>query len=399
MGGAVGARAEVIAPVPDGPGSPVTHDSVLLRDVAFEAGTLPEVRLAYETVGRLNRDASNVVLIAHALTGDAHTTSGGTGEQPGWWEDIVGPGRAIDTDRFFVICSHVVGGCTGSTGPTDLAPDGAPWGRRFPRVSIRDMARLDLALLDHLGIARVHAVIGGSMGGARALETALEAPERIERLVVLAAPAFSEADQIGWAHAQLGAIALDPHYAGGDYLARGTFPTHGLALARQIAHLTYRSDAELNTRFHRSENPALHQRPEDSAPRRSDAAYYRVESYLDHHGRKLVDRFDAQSYVLLTEALSNHDVRRGRVADPTRPAALTEALAAWTGPSLVISLSSDRLYPPQQVQRLADALPGPVRYAELPSAVGHDGFLLEHAAIGVELAAFLDASRVGLRAA
>ena len=437
---------------------PVVHPAaqrVTMRDVQLEAGSLPEVTIAYETFGTLNADRSNAVLIAHALTGDSHVSSAGprpglernaaappagsgaaaaagpgagrhtaapfSGSDatppagpgvaspagpgvappapsvPGWWEELVGPGRAINTDELFVICSNVIGGCTGTTGPSSIAPDGAPYGSRFPRISIRDMARLDLALLDHLGVRRLHSAVGGSMGGARVLELALEAPERVARLCVLAAPAYSTADQIAWAHTQLTAITMDPAYCGGDYRARGTEPRQGLALARQIAHMTYRCASELNSRFGAdtvpAANPAPH--PSGTAPasggaasarpagaRQSDAPYYQAESYLDYHGEKLVNRFDAQSYVLLTEALSGHDVRRGR-AD-----SLPRALAGYTGPALVLSIDSDRLYPPAQVKELADALPGKVRYAELTSTAGHDGFLTEHAAVGEQLERF-----------
>lgn len=396
---------------------PVVHPAaqrVTMRDVQLEAGSLPEVTIAYETFGTLNADRSNAVLIAHALTGDSHVSSAGPRPEPGrnaagpgavppaplppgWWEELVGPGRAINTDELFVICSNVIGGCTSTTGPSSIAPDGAPYGSRFPRISIRDMARLDLALLDHLGVRRLHSAVGGSMGGARMLELALEAPERVARLCVLAAPAYSTADQIAWAHTQLTAITMDPAYCGGDYRARGTEPRQGLALARQIAHMTYRCASELNSRFGAdtvpAANPAPH--PSGTAPasggaasarpagaRQSDAPYYQAESYLDYHGEKLVNRFDAQSYVLLTEALSGHDVRRGRANS------LPRALAGYTGPALVLSIDSDRLYPPAQVEELADALPGKVRYAELTSTAGHDGFLTEHAAVGEQLERF-----------
>lgn len=398
---------------------------VTLRNVQLEAGTLPEVTIAFHTFGSLNADRSNAVLIAHALTGDSRVTSAGSAfagtdsaphtpdpapavssgigssaagsATPGWWEALVGPGRAINTDELFVICSNVIGGCTGTTGPASAAPDGAPYGSRFPAVSIRDMARLDLALLDHLGVARLHSAVGGSMGGARVLELALEAPERVERLCVLAAPAYSTADQIAWAHTQLTAIAMDPAYCGGDYLARGTQPRQGLALARQIAHMTYRCASELNSRFGAATVPAA-ARPATARPatgirpagtRQTTAPYFQAESYLDHHGQKLVNRFHAQSYILLTEALSGHDVRRGRVGDhDVASSALTQALAGFTGPALVLSIDSDRLYPSAQVKELADALPGEVFYAELTSTAGHDGFLTEHAAVGEQLRRF-----------
>jgi homoserine O-acetyltransferase/O-succinyltransferase len=347
-------------------------------DFTLESGyVFPQMHIAYETFGRLNSDRSNAILIEHALTGDAHVTSGvdepATAEHPrsfapGWWEEVVGAGRAIDTDEFFVVCANAIGGCNGSTGPTSTHSDGLPFGSRFPRVTIRDLVQAELALSDELGIDRWHAVIGGSMGGARALEFSLVAPHRVAKTSVLAAPAFSEADQIAWAHAQIQAIELDPDYCGGDYAALGRFPAAGLGLARQIAHLTYRADAELNARFTNA--------MQDPQPSGAEEGYYAVESYLDYQARKLVNRFDAESYRILTGALRDHDVRRGRSQN------LAEALAPATSEFQVISISSDRLYPPAQVNVLAEALPGSVDHHTISSWAGHDGFLTEGTAVG-----------------
>ncbi|MCQ9384262.1 homoserine O-acetyltransferase MetX [Brevibacterium moorei] len=359
-----------------------------LEDVGLDCGAmLPEVRIAYETFGTLNADASNAILIEHALTGDSHVTSGvsdananenSTSFAPGWWEALVGPGRAIDTNRYFVVCSNALGGCTGSTGPTSFAPDGLPYGGRFPSVSVRDQARVELALSDHLGIGVWDTVIGGSMGGARALEFILLAPQRVRRAAILAAPAYSLADQIAWAHAQVQAIQLDPDYCGGDYLALGRFPKAGLGLARQIAHLTYRADAELNERFERNLQETT------DVPVYGKDAYYSIQSYLDHQARKLVGRFDAQAYIVLTNALRDHDIRRGR-----GDGSLRSALAGATQDFLVLSMSTDRLYPPQQVLELAQALPGRVDYATIPTRAGHDGFLTEAKQVGERLRDFL----------
>ena len=360
-----------------------TTATVRVSDFALEAGAvLGTVDIAYETFGELNRDGSNAILIEHALTGDSHVTSAVSQPAvtesprsfaPGWWEDVVGPGRAIDTNEFFVVCANALGGCTGTTGPTSLAPDGLAYGGRFPRVSIRDMVRLEGRLADYLNIDRWHAVIGGSMGGARALEWALVHPDRVANTTVLAAPAFSTADQIAWAHTQIQAIQLDPDYCDGDYLTYGRFPKAGLGIARQIAHLTYRAAPELNDRFERRLQHA------------HDDQYYAIQSYLDHQATKLVRRFDAQSYVTLTQALREHDVRRGRADN------LADALSGARSRFQVISMSSDRLYTPAQVKELAQALPGEVAYAEVTTWAGHDGFLTEAPAVGSLVKGFIEA--------
>ncbi|WAL40803.1 homoserine O-acetyltransferase [Brevibacterium sp. BRM-1] len=371
----------------------VHTSAVDLGAFRLESGQrLPAVHLAYEAYGRLNAAGTNAVLVEHALTGDSHVASAGVDGSgafaPGWWEAVVGPGRAIDTDEFFVVCANTLGGCSGSTGPASTAADGLPYGSRFPRVGIRDMARAELALSDALGIERWHAVIGGSMGGARALELALLAPQRVARAGILAAPAYSQADQIAWAHAQLRAIRMDPDYCGGDYAALGRCPAAGLGLARQIAHLTYRADADLNERFGRDLQPGASAEAGARAgavPSAGAGAQgaYAIESYLDYQANKLVARFDANSYAVLTAALRDHDVRRGRSAD------LAEALAGARCRFSVAALSSDRLYPPGQVEQLAQALPGRVDYALIATAAGHDGFLTESHAVGEVLAALL----------
>lgn len=367
---------------------PVTGRTGLagFTDLALESGyVFEEMHIAYETFGTLNAERTNAVLIEHALTGDAHVTSGvaepATAEHPssfapGWWEEVIGPGRPIDTDEFFVVCANALGGCNGSTGPTTIHADGLPYGSRFPALTVRDLVTAELALTDRLGIESWHAVIGGSMGGARALEFALLAPERVRKATVLAAPAYSDADQIAWAHTQIQAIALDPDYCGGDYAALGRFPAAGLGLARQIAHLTYRNDVELNHRFANA-----HQFPR---PAGAPDTYYSIQSYLDHQARKLVHRFDAESYRVLTAALRDHDVRRGRHSD------LAEALAGARSEFQVIGISTDRLYPPAQVAELAAALPGTVTHHTIESWAGHDGFLTEGQKVGRLVRGFLE---------
>jgi len=336
-------------------------------------GYLPDVTLAYETWGTLNADASNAVLIEHALTGSTHVTRGDTGEE-GWWEQLAGPGAPVDTDRFFVVSINIVGGCYGSTGPSSPAPDGTPWGFRFPLVTLRDSTVAEARLADQLGIKSWFAVLGGSMGGARALEWAVTYPERVQRCAVISVGAASTAEQIAFAQAQTLAIRQDPNFNGGDYYG-GPCPEQGLALARRIAHITYRSAAELEGRFGRSP-----QAPE--SPLRGEAlaarGRYQVESYLDHQGNKLVKRFDANSYIALTEALMSHDVCRGR-------GTLAETLAGATARFFVAAVDSDRLYFPSQSRELAQALPGDVEVHVIQAPIGHDGFLTEIGQLGSQL--------------
>lgn len=332
-------------------------------------GYLPEVILGYETWGRLNPDASNAVLIPHALTGSTHVARGDSSED-GWWDSLVGPGRTVDTDRWFVVSINMVGGCYGSTGPASADPEGLPWGSRFPFVTIRDSVRAEARLADLLGVERWHTVLGGSLGGARALEWAVTEPDRVERCAVIAATAFSSAEQIAYAQAQVQAIRLDPDFSGGDYY-NGKPPLAGLGLARRIAHITYRSAAELEYRFSRQAQDG-----EDpfGAVRPPDRGRYAVESYLDHQADKLVNRFDANSYVVLTEALMSHDVRRGR-------GTLADALRQATAGFFVAAVDSDRLYFPGQSEELAAALPRPVPVHTISAPIGHDGFLTDVAQV------------------
>ncbi|MFD8659213.1 homoserine O-acetyltransferase [Streptomyces globisporus] len=331
---------------------------------------LPGVRLTYETWGRRAEDGSNAVLVLHALTGDSHVAGpAGPGHPtPGWWDALVGPGRALDTGRWFVVAPNVLGGCQGSTGPSSPGPDGTPWGSLFPYLSVRDQVTAEAALADVLGIDRWAAVIGGSMGGMRALEWAVSRPERTGSLLVLAAPAAASADQIAWGSVQIGAIRSDPGWRGGDYHGAppGEGPHRGLGQARRIAHITYRSAPELDSRFGGEAQPG-----EEPA----HGGRYRVESYLDHHADKLVRRFDAGSYVTLTEAMNGHDVGRGR-------GGIARALARAELPALVAGVESDRLYPLTQQERLAALLPGADAAHTIASPYGHDGFLIETEQVG-----------------
>jgi homoserine O-acetyltransferase len=273
----------------------------------------------------------------------------------------------LDTDRWFVVAPNVLGGCQGSTGPASRRPDGGrAWGGAFPFLTPRDQVAAEAGLADALGIDRWALVVGGSMGGMRAVEWAASHPARTGALLLLATAAAASAEQIAWAHIQLRAIRSDPHWQGGDYHDTGRGPHAGLGLARRLAHVTYRSEPELQVRFGR-----LPQQTED--PWRGGR--YQVESYLDHHAAKLVRRFDAASYVVLTEAMNAHDVGRAR-------GGVRAALRRVTAPTLVAAVDSDRLYPPPQQAELAALIPGADRLRVVESPYGHDGFLIETEQVG-----------------
>lgn len=345
-------------------------------------GELPVVRIAYETHGTLNADGTNAVLVVHALTGDSHVLGHPGPGHPtgGWWGDIVGPGKALDTNRWFVVTPNMLGGCQGTTGPASHAPDGREWGGRFPFITIRDQVAAQLALTDALGIDKWAAVIGGSMGGMQSLEWAVSYPDRLERVAILAAPALSNADQIALNSVQLEAIRMDPSYADGDYYdaGEGEGPHRGLALARRMALLNYRSPTELNDRFARSWQSGLS--PMGGGGR------YAVESYLDFHGNKFTRRFDANSYLRLVDAMSSHDVGRGR-------GGVAQALARVTARALILAIDSDRLFPvPDQEQiagLVASNIDGSVPHI-ISSPFGHDGFLIEDALVGAQLIRLLE---------
>ncbi|WP_089106000.1 homoserine O-acetyltransferase MetX [Streptomyces hyaluromycini] len=340
------------------------------KPLPLEAGgELPGVRLAFETWGRLAPDAANAVLVLHALTGDSHAAGPAGPGHPtaGWWEGVIGPGLALDTDRWFVVAPNVLGGCQGSTGPATERADGrGPWGGAFPFLTQRDQVAAEAGLADALGIERWALVVGGSMGGMRAVEWAVTYPERAGALLLLATTAAASAEQIAWSAVQLTAIRSDPDWQGGDYHGTGRAPDTGLGLARRIAHVTYRSEPELAIRFGRTpqgaENPF-------------DGGRYQVESYLDHHAAKLVRRFDAGSYVVLSEAMNAHDVGRDR-------GGVRAALGRVTARTLVAGVDSDRLYPPAQQAGLAALIPSADRLRVIGSPYGHDGFLIETEQVG-----------------
>lgn len=333
-------------------------------------GALPDVRVAYESWGRLNSARDNAVLVLHALTGDSHVSGPAGPGHPtaGWWDALVGPGRPLDTDEWHVVAPNVLGGCQGTTGPSSLASDGRPWGSRFPFLTVRDQVEAERRLADQLGIDRWASVVGGSMGGMRVLEWAVTHPERVRSAVVLASTAYATAEQIAWCAPQLHAIRSDPYWRGGDYHQEpGPGPVAGLGIARRIAHVTYRSELELAERFGRA--PQADEQPIGGNGR------YAVESYLDHHAAKLGRRFDAGSYVVLTEAMNSHDIGRGR-------GGVAAALGRVSCDLHVAAVDSDRLYPPRLSQEIAAGARTSRSVRTVSSPYGHDGFLIETAQVG-----------------
>lgn len=345
----------------------------------LESGVwLPQVTVTFQTWGTLNAAGDNAVLIEHALTGDSHVVGSVGPDQPtaGWWPDLIGPGAPLDTDELFVVASNVLGGCRGTTGPGSVAPDGRPWGSRFPVTTVRDQVALEVLLADALGIDRWRLVLGGSMGGMRTLEWVAGHPGRLSGALVIASTACATADQIAWGQAQELAITGDPDYLDGDYYGRGPGPRRGLGLARRIAHTTYRSAAELNSRFggtpQGAENPLTGGR-------------FAVESYLDHQAAKLSARFDAGSYLQLTRAMATHDVTRGR-------GSLTEVLGRFQGCLRTVAVDSDRLFPADLSEEIVTAH-GSGRVRLISSIHGHDGFLIETGEIARAVADAADAVR------
>ena len=364
-------------------GDPVGHRRfVNVGGLDLERGRrLPSVRIAYETWGTLNADRSNAVLVLHALTGDSHVvgTPGPGHPTAGWWSGIVGQGKAIDTDEWFVVAPNMLGGCQGSTGPASHSPLGREWAADFPFITIRDQVAAQAAFSTAIGIERWAVVIGGSMGGMQALEWAVGQPDRLDRVAVLAAPPTSRADQIALNFVQLEAVRMDPHFADGDYYdaADGDGPHRGLALARRMALLNYRSPGELNDRFERSWQSGLS--PLGGGGR------YAVESYLDFHGNKFSRRFDANSYITLVEAMNSHDIGRDR-------GGVVAALGRITAKALVLGIDSDRLFPVEGQVLIAKHVPNNIDGTEatvISSDFGHDGFLIEDSVVGEHLARLL----------
>ncbi|WP_018156291.1 homoserine O-acetyltransferase MetX [Demetria terragena] len=374
-----------VATVPLGPEANPHAFGLAIGDLPLEDGSvLPDVVVAVQIWGTLAPDRSNAILIEHALTGDAHVSgAAGPGQPtPGWWPGVVGPDAAIDTDRWCVVATNVLGGCRGTTGPSTIAPDGKPWGSRFPQVTIRDQVHAEARVADLLNIDAWALVVGGSMGGMRAAEWAATFPDRTRGAAVIASCATATADQIAWGRAQTLAIELDPDYLQGDYYATGRSPDGGLGLARRIAHTTYRCADELEERFGPGPQPG-----EDPLRR----GRFAVEGYLDHHAGKLAARFDAGTYVVLTRAMATHDIGRGR-------GGIAAVLRRFPGELLIAGVDSDRLFPLSLSRTMATARDRePVAVISSPS--GHDGFLIETDQVSELLAAQLARlePRVGVR--
>ena len=349
-------------------------------------GVLDEVCVTFETYGELNAAKDNAVLLCHALTGSAHAAGvqgleqsraemsraeQSQGEVPGWWDPLIGPGKAIDTRQHFVICPNVLGGCYGTTGPSSPNPKGEPYRLAFPRYTVRDMVAVQARLLDALGLDTLRAVIGGSMGGMQALEWAATYPERVRSLVSIAVGARHSAWAIGLNEVARRAIVSDPVWRGGDYVP-GSQPEAGLGLARAVAMLSYRSVDSLEAKFGRERV---------SASRDLLAHSFEIESYLDYQGVKLVKRFDANTYLYLTKAMDDFDLSEGR-------GRLKQVLQKMTMPSLIMGITSDVLYPEPEQLALVEGLPN-AEYARISSPHGHDAFLIEFPQLAARLRRFL----------
>lgn len=353
-------------------------------------GSLGPVDVEYETYGKLSRAKDNAVLVCHALSGDAHAAGWDrraeeTGrrwrlDKPGWWDTVIGPGKPIDTNKFFVICTNYLGSCYGTTGPSSPDPaTGKPYGLRFPVVTVEDWVRLQALLLDKLGVDELHAVVGGSLGGQQAIEWALRYPERVRNALVLAASARLSTQGLGFNAVGRYSILNDPAFNGGDYYG-GEAPKAGLAAARMLAHITYLSDEGMHRKFGR-------RLQDKQAPDFGFGVEFQVESYLNYQGKSFVERFDANSYLYITRAMDYYDA--ARVWGGGNLAAAAERIRSRM---LVASFSSDWLYTPEDCREFARALcraGKPVTYVDVPSPYGHDAFLVETERVGRLLTSFL----------
>jgi len=331
---------------------------------------IKEVEVAYETYGELNEDASNAIFICHALSGDAHAAGlheGDDPDRPGWWDNIIGPGRPLDTDRFFVICPNVLGGCKGTTGPSSIDPDtGEPYGLRFPLIQVRDLVTVHRALLEKLGIESLLAAVGGSLGGMQALQWSIDHPGEVGGAVIVAASARLSAQNIAFSAVAREAIMRDPDFAGGDYYSTGKRPDRGLALARMIGHITYLSEESMREKFGRRIQDA-------EVPRFGFDVDFQVESYLHYQGQSFVERFDANTYLYLGRVMDYFDP----FADPAR---LRRQLAEGDTGFLVLSFDSDWRFSTAHARDMTSVLRSAgasVTFQEISSPHGHDSFLFD----------------------
>ena len=353
-------------------------DQPILLDCGVKMGP---VSVAYRTYGRLNADRTNAILICHALTGDQYVADPHpiTGK-PGWWHEIVGPGKILDTDRYFIICSNVLGGCMGTTGPSNINPaTGKAWGLSFPVITIGDMVQVQARLVDALGIDQLFSVVGGSMGGMQVLEWCTNFPERVFSAIPIATAARHSAQNIAFHEVGRQAIAADPDWCEGEYADRGKFPQRGLAVARMAAHITYLSE------------PALHQKFGRNLQERKDFSYgfdadFQVESYLRHQGSVFVERFDANSYLYITRAMDYFDLAE------EHHGVLANAFKGTKTRFCVVSFSSDWLFPTSEsrtIVRALNAVAANVSFVEVQSDKGHDAFLLDEPQFHATLRGFL----------
>lgn len=332
---------------------------------------LGPVRVAYETYGELNAERDNAIFVCHALTGDAHVAGlhAPDSRKPGWWDELVGPGKGLDTERYFVICANVLGGCQGTTGPNCIDPvTGKHYGAQFPFLTVGDFVEVHSALVRHLGIERLLAVVGGSLGGMQVLEWAARFPDQIRAAVCLASAGKLTAQGIAFNCVGRRAIVTDPNYHGGDYYDQPTGPHHGLSLARMVAHITYLSETSIEKKFGRRLQNADH-----FAYELKHETEFQVESYLHYQGSRFVERFDANSYLYLTRAMDYFDLAE-------QYGSLEKALGKTNARFLITSYTTDWLFPTVQSRELVDALVAArrhVSYVELSSPYGHDSFLLE----------------------
>lgn len=355
-----------------------TEDDPLVLD---SGETLFPVEVAYETYGERTAGDGNVVVICHALTGDANAAGHhGDPDRPGWWDTLIGPGKPVDTDRLFVISSNLLGGCQGTTGPSSIDPaTGAPYGLRFPIFTVADLVKVQRRLLQHLGVQRVLAAIGGSLGGMQVLQWALDHPDELDNGIVVCATSRLSAQNIAFSAVARAAIMNDPDFADGDYYATGKGPDHGLSVARMMAHITYLSEESMRQKFGRR----IQDREE---PRFDLGVDFQVESYLQHQGKAFLDRFDANSYLYLTRVMDYFDP----FADAER---VREQLAHVRTKFLVLAFDTDWRFDTSHSRGIVRTLTAhrvPVTFREIPSPHGHDSFLLEVPEYHRTVAAYLD---------
>ena len=351
------------------------HDFHYNQPYVFENGkSIPGFTLRYETYGRLNADRNNAILICHALSGDHHCAGihSLNDRKTGWWNNLIGPGKAVDTNKFFVLCANVIGGCQGSTGPSSINPEtGRPYGTSFPSITIRDMVRTQKLWLDSLGVPHLYAAIGGSMGGMQVLQFAIDYPDFVQRTIAMATTACESAMGIAFNEVGRQAIMRDPDWADGNYPPGGG-PRVGLAIARMMAHITYLSDSSMDRKFGRKR--VVVKGSDDS----SRESLFQIQTYLRHQGKSFIDRFDANSYLYITEAIDQFDLIGSDTTDTIT--ALENAFRPVKSRNLIIGFTSDWLFPPDHNRDIALGLlraGKTTSYSELSTDLGHDSFLLE----------------------